>query len=89
MAGSLGQNQHAQLSGLQFVEAAVVNDFYNFVALEQALAFKWLRILVGWAKERGGTALVGLKAEAARRIIERRSVEARLQHDEFNLWVLR
>jgi hypothetical protein len=36
--GLLGQNQFAQLGGLQFVHRAVVANFYRFLALQQLLA---------------------------------------------------
>jgi hypothetical protein len=35
---SLGQNQLAQLSGLQLVEATVVQDVYGFLSLQEAPA---------------------------------------------------
>lgn len=57
-----GQNEFAQLGGLQFVEAAVVQNLHDFVAAQQALAGKRWRAIFLRATRCKKAAVVGLVA---------------------------
>ena len=81
----LGQDQLAQLGGLQFIQAAVVYDFNDFVAFEQTLALKRSCIMLGGAKQRCRPAVMRIECKAARRIVEGGGISGRLQHDEIGL----